>query len=79
MWIAVPMYERLPQVWFLLGLLFISNGLYLGLDFKLAFGYLGVGLISCIYGIGIALFRWRYRRAKSDGEESVDLDPPNPT
>ena len=61
MWIPTPIYERIPQFWFLLGLLFVAAGLYLGLDYALAFGYAVIGVACCGYGIGIAVMRSRYR------------------
>jgi len=47
-------FERLPQAWVLVGLLFISTGLYLGFDFSFVFVYLGIGVICT--GYGLALF-----------------------
>ena len=35
MWLAKPIYERLPQFYFLFGLLVVAGGLYLGFDFIL--------------------------------------------
>jgi hypothetical protein len=43
--------ERLPMVWFLLGLLFNAAGLFLGYEFSVAFGYIIVGLLCCAFGI----------------------------
>jgi hypothetical protein len=43
--------ERLPMVWFLLGLLFNAAGLFLGFDFSLAFGYMIVGWLCCAFGL----------------------------
>ncbi len=65
MWLPTPVYERVPQFWFLLGLLFIANGLYLGIDFSISLAYVVVGLASSAYGVGIAVVRARYRRARS--------------
>lgn len=79
MWIPTPVYERIPQFWFLLGLLFIANGLYIGLDFAAAFGYGAIGLICCAYGVGIEVMRSRYRSNKSaddDAAESVESAEP---
>jgi len=45
-------FERLPQAWVLVGLLFISTGLYLGFDFSFVFVYLGIGVI-CTYLDGV--------------------------
>jgi hypothetical protein len=44
-------FERLPQVWVLVGLLFIATGLYLGFDYSLIFVYLGIGTICLAYGL----------------------------
>jgi len=43
--------ERLPMVWFLLGLLFNAAGLFLGFEFSVAFGYMLVGWLCCAFGI----------------------------
>ena len=43
--------ERLPMVWFLLGLLFNAAGLLLGFEFSVAFGYMIVGGLCCAFGI----------------------------
>jgi hypothetical protein len=70
MWLPTPVYERVPQFWFLLGLLFIANGLYLGIDFPISLGYIAIGLCCCAYGAGIAVVRMRYRQARSSEDDS---------
>jgi hypothetical protein len=57
MWLPTPVYERLPQFFLLLGLLFVSNGLYLGFDFGVAFVYIGFGMWCSAYGVGIFVVR----------------------
>jgi len=69
MWLPTPAYERIPQFWFLMGLLFIANGLYLGIDFAISLGYIAVGGLCCAYGVGIAVIRMRYRKNKSASSE----------
>jgi len=69
MWLAIPVYERLPQLWFLMGLLFIANGLYLGIDLAISLGYIAVGGLCCAYGVGIALIRMRHRQNKPASSE----------
>ena len=54
-------FERIPMVWFLLGLLFISVGLYLGYQSSLTFLYLVVGLFCCAYGVALFVFRLQAR------------------
>lgn len=68
MWLPTPVYERVPQFWFLLGLLFIAGGLYLGFDLQISFLYGVIGLLCCAYGIGVALVRYRYRHGQADNE-----------
>ena len=43
--------ERLPMVWFLLGLLFNAAGLFLSFEFSVAFGYMIVGWLCCAFGL----------------------------
>jgi hypothetical protein len=71
MWLPTPVYERIPQFWFLMGLLFIANGLYLGIDFAISLGYVAVGFILCAYGVGVALVRVRHRKGRSANSEPV--------
>jgi hypothetical protein len=49
-------FERIPMVWLLLGLLFIATGLYLGFDYKLTFVYLIVGAFCSLYGLLLFIF-----------------------
>ena len=58
-------FERLPMVWFLLGLLFNATGLYLGFRNPLVFAYLMVGWFCCAYGLAIFLQQLRERPRKS--------------
>ncbi len=58
--------ERLPQVWVLLGLLFITGGLYLGFDSSLVFVYLTVGTICFLYGALLFVFMQREGRGRSN-------------
>ena len=57
MQIFTIIFERLPMVWFLLGLLFNATGLYLGFEYSLAFGYMLVGWACCAYGLAILVLR----------------------
>ncbi len=57
MWPPTPIYERVPMVWILLGLLFNATGLYLGFEYSLSFWYLIIGWFCCAYGVAIFVFR----------------------
>ena len=45
------------MVWVLVGLLFISSGLYLGFDYSMSFVYMIVGMFC--FAFGVALFGLR--------------------
>jgi len=62
MWLPTPVYERIPQFWLLLGLLFMSSGTYLGFDYSLSFVYFGVGFACCIWSLTIFSMRLSARK-----------------
>jgi len=65
-------FERLPMVWFLLGLLFNSLALYLGLDSSLFFIYLFLGWGCCAYGLAIYFLQLMERPKQA---EATRLSP----
>ncbi len=68
MWLPTPIYERLPQFWLLMGLLFMSGGTYIGFDYSLSFAYFGVGFACAIWSLKIFAMRQRSRQDNGDGE-----------
>jgi hypothetical protein len=71
MWMPTPVYERIPQFWLLLGLLFMSSGTYLGFDYSLSFVYFGVGFACCIWSLWIFAMRLRNREEVKDQQRLV--------
>lgn len=65
MWLPTPVYERLPQFWLLLGLLFMSSGVHLGFDYELSFVYSGVGAACVVWSIAIFVKRLSYRKTSA--------------
>lgn len=81
MWIPTPIYERIPQFWLLLGLLFMSSGTYLGFDYSLSFLYFGIGLACALRSMWIFTMRLRARKPdenkpaeKREEASAEDLD-----
>lgn len=72
MWLPTPVYERIPQFWLLLGLLFMSSGTYLGFDYALSFVYFGVGFICCIWSLWIFSMRLRARKAPDQAQQTTE-------
>lgn len=63
-------FERIPVVWLLLGLLFIAAGLYLGFEYKLTFVYLIVGAFCSLYGLLLFIFL-RIERPKRSARSTL--------
>jgi len=61
MWLPTPIYERVPQFWLLLGLLFMSSGTYLGFEYTLSFVYFAVGMVCIVWSVAVYVKRSRYR------------------
>jgi hypothetical protein len=47
------MFERLPQMWVLVGLLIVATGLYIGFEHSLVFVYIGIGIMCSLYGLAL--------------------------
>jgi len=57
MWLPGPIYESLPYLYIMGGVLFISGTLYLGVGINGAALYIACGLISIVYGAYIFKLR----------------------
>lgn len=69
MWLPTPVYERVPDFWILMGLLFFSLGLYIGFDYELIFAYLAVGLGCILRGMWCFITRWSFRSKKEQKQD----------
>ena len=65
-------FERLPMVWFLLGLLFNALGLYVGFENPIVFVYLILGWGCCVYGLALYVL---HRTDKPRQSEKTRLSP----
>lgn len=66
MWLPAPLYESLPYLYVLGGVLFISGTLYIGVNTPAAPLYMACGLISIVYGTYIFKRRYESRRTSVD-------------
>jgi hypothetical protein len=80
MWLPTPLYERIPQFWLLLGLLFMSSGTYLGFDYSLSFVYFAVGIVCIIWSVIVFVKRSRYRSdsTRTPSPTIIEEDNQNP-
>jgi hypothetical protein len=78
MWLPTPVYERIPQFWLLLGLLFMSCGTLLGFDYTLTFVYFGVGFSCCIWSMWIFTTRLSSRKMSPQTQQRADPSGQSP-
>lgn len=72
MWRADIVFERVPIVWILVGLLFQASGLYLGFDYSLSFLYMIIGAFCFAFGVAMLVLRLR---EKPKASEKTRLSP----
>ena len=76
MWLPTPVYESLPYVYVLVGLLFISGATYIGLETGESSFYLGTGAISVLSGVLVYVRRATSRvQDKTSGPGNQDNGP----
>ena len=76
MWLPTPVYESLPYVYVLVGLLFISGATYIGLETGESSFYLGTGAISVLSGVLVYVRRATSRvQDKTGGPGNQDGGP----
>lgn len=68
MWIPGPLYESLPYLYVVGGVLFISGTLYIGLESEGAALYIICGLISICSGLLVFVRRQNARQEPEDAD-----------
>ncbi len=75
MWLPKTVYERVPQYWLVLGLLFMSSGMYLGFEYRLSYFYFGIGLICALWSMWAFSVRLRNRTTSHRAESELTQPP----
>lgn len=73
MWLPAPIYERTPQLWLLMAVLFVVLGLYIGFAYPLTYFYVLLGVICGVRGVQVWRMRSSFRREQAD-KGDVDND-----
>jgi len=69
MWLPTPIYEKTPQLWLLMALLFVVLGLYIGFGYKLTYFYVLLGLVCGVRGVQVWRMRLSHRRETPDAAQ----------
>lgn len=70
MWLPGPIYESLPYCYVLIGCLFLTGTLYIGLAAPGASLYIACGLISIVSGAIVFMRRLIYRSAMEGAQNA---------
>lgn len=80
MWLPTPIYERLPHFLLLVGLVFMSTVMYLGIDHPQTPIYFGAGFFSCLWSLIIFELRLRHRKpTPRSADQSTKADAEHDT
>lgn len=71
MWLPTPIYERTPQLWLLIAVLFVVLGAYIGFDYALTYCYMLLGIICGVCGFHVWRMRVNFRRVASGEPEAA--------
>lgn len=75
MWLPTKMYERLPYLWLIAGVLFLAAAFYMSFAYKWSIWYLGAGVSCCVWGLVLLAVRSRdAQRAASDDDTAEAAD-----
>lgn len=72
MHLPTSLYEKTPQVWLLMALLFVVLALYIGFGHKLTIYYVLLGVVCAARGAHVWRMRRNFRRAALAGTEVDD-------
>ena len=78
MWLPEGVYERVPQLWLLMGVLFVAFGLYIGFAYNLIYMYLALGGICLVRSIWCFKMRRQNRNDEKSSNKSQS-DNAHPT
>ena len=75
MWLRGSIYERIPQIMLVLGLLFMFSAAYLDLTDPWAKLYFGTGTICFLWSLWVVSARLRHRKPQHEDSESSEPGP----
>ncbi len=67
-------YERIPLFYFIVGILLLANSAYIGIENFAAYFYLGFGVVSILYAVGVQKARAKHRN-NLPAEDSQQSEP----
>jgi len=72
MWLPTKLYERLPLIWLIIGLLFFAAAFYMSFAYEWSIWYFGAGVSCCVWAGILFLVRSRREQAPQSGQEPAE-------
>ncbi len=63
-----PLYKNLPMMLFIIGAIILACAFYLGQNYSWAILYFAGGMVSCMYGFGLFMYRKGVRKPSTNSE-----------
>lgn len=71
MWLPTPIYERTPQLWLLMAILFVVLGSYIGFAYPLTYFYVLLGVVCAVRGTQVLRMRKRFRTPQPESGDDT--------
>lgn len=69
MWLPDKLYNRLPHIWIVVGVLFIIASMYMTMGYQWSIWYFGAGVACSVYGMVLFLVRSRKELGSQPDDE----------
>lgn len=74
MWLPKPLYDALPAIYVIVGVLFLGGAVYLGFVNEAALAYAGIGTVCVLNGLLVRRCRERSRRSETSKPPGEQID-----
>lgn len=72
MWLPTKLYNRLPYIWLLIGLLFFAAAFYMSFAYKWSIWYFGAGVSCCLFGVVLLFVRSQRQQGPQSSENHAE-------
>ncbi len=72
MWLPKPIYEALPAIYMMIGVIFMAGAVYLGFSHPASVAYAGIGVVCILTGIFIRELRHEARTQKNSSPDDSE-------
>ena len=72
MWLPSKLYDRLPYIWLVIGLLFFAAAFYMSFAYEWSIWYFGAGVSCFLFGVILFVIRSQRNQGPQSAEEHAE-------